>query len=108
MRAAHGGSSQRVSEIRAYNQDVQAQVKRQEAHLQGLKQYEEAKGLPRWDRRGLQWREAERFRAEQGYIEALAKLELAAHLKIESADRVRSPNLGGVSDFMQTPLLTTY
>ena len=93
-RTAPAGLQQRVTEMRSYNLDVQAQVKRQEAHIQGMKRFEEARGLPRWDQHSPQWREAERFRAERGYIQALAKLELAAQEKIESVDRARSPNIG--------------
>ena len=106
--AAHPLSLQRVPELRVYNQDVQTQIKKQEALYQGMKRYEELKRQARWERHSLQWREAERFRAEQEYMEALAKLEFAAHQKIESADRVRSPNLGAVSDFIWTCLLTRY
>ena len=52
--------------------------------------------MPRWEEHSAQWREAERFRAEKEYIEVPAKLELAAHAKIESADRSRMPNTGAV------------
>ena len=73
-----------------------------------MKRYEDLKQMPRWERNSPQWRGAQRYRAEQKYIEALAKLELAAHQRVESADRLRSPNVGAISDFLWIHLLTLY
>ena len=100
--------SQSVTDLQKYNDGVQALIARQEAHLQGMRRYEDLKGVHRWERQSLSWRKAEQFRAETAYIEALAKLELATYAKIEASDRLRSPGTGTMSDFMWSSLLTIY
>ncbi|CAD6591282.1 MAG: hypothetical protein TREMPRED_006062, partial [Tremellales sp. Tagirdzhanova-0007] len=86
--SAPAGLQQRVTKMRSYNPDVQAQVKRQEAHVQGMKRFEEARRLPWWEQHSPQWSETERFRAERGYTQARASTRQAGKSG-SGEDRVR-------------------